>query len=353
MLALAALALPACAAALRPAAAVVLTRGSATPVGATVPTGAVPLARTRTGGAGPRGPAVRSRSCTGRAGHPARSTRSRQQEVRDDVHDGLGGGSVAGSTGSATAGPRTYGNWRRPRGAGLGVLGPLGTGVLLVGAVLVIVVLAVAGPCPRRSPAAGGPAPGHARRARPPRPHRARRPGHAHRLVAHPPSARARLPLRTAGPGARGTCRLPGLLAAARLSEWADSYGRPFALLTLPATGHHTVVLATEPDGASLVDLEQVDSWVAHWGAWLATLGSEPGVVAAAVTVETAPDSGARLRAEVERAVDPRAPLLARTVLAEVARDYPAGSATVARLRHRDRVGDPPRPPPARRGGGP
>ncbi len=231
---------------------------------------------------------------------------------------------------TTAAGPRTYGNWRRPRGAGLGVLGPLGTGVLLVGAVLVIAALAVAGPLPAAG-TGGGVAlllatlvvrDRHGRtgldaiatrvgwwRTR-------RRRAHVYRSG----------PL---GPVPGGTCRLPGLLAAARLSEWADGYGRPFALLSLPATGHHTVVLATEPDGASLVDVEQVDSWVAHWGAWLASLGSEPGVVAASVTVETAPDSGARLRAEVDRAVDPRAPLLARTVLAEVVRDYPAGSATV------------------------
>lgn len=71
VLALAALALPACAAALRPAVAVVATRGSATPVGATAPTGAVPLARSRTGH-GTRGPggSVRVLHGTGRAPRP-------------------------------------------------------------------------------------------------------------------------------------------------------------------------------------------------------------------------------------------------------------------------------------------
>jgi hypothetical protein len=126
-----------------------------------------------------------------------------------------------------------------------------------------------------------------------------------------------------------GTFQLPGLAAASQLSEARDSYDRPFALLHVPSTGHYTVVLATEPDGASLVDQEQVDSWVAHWGAWLAALGNEPGVVAASVTVETAPDSGTRLRREVEMNVDLDAPAVAQAMLREVVERYPAGSATV------------------------
>ena len=75
-----------------------------------------------------------------------------------------------------------------------------------------------------------------------------------------------------------GTHQLPGLLAASELSEWTDSWGRPFALLRVPSTGHYSVIFATEPDGASLVDPEQVDQWVAQWGAWLASLSSEPGL---------------------------------------------------------------------------
>ena len=65
-------------------------------------------------------------------------------------------------------------------------------------------------------------------------------------------------------------------------------------------------MFAADPDGASLVDEEQVDAWVAHWGQWLASLGDEPGVVAASVTIETAPDTGTRLRREVEGNLDAR-----------------------------------------------
>ena len=53
------------------------------------------------------------------------------------------------------------------------------------------------------------------------------------------------------------------------------------------------------------------------------------GNVAASVTVETAPDSGARLRREVTSRIDATAPQLAQDMLNEVVATYPAGSATV------------------------
>ncbi|MEK8229333.1 SCO6880 family protein [Oerskovia sp. M15] len=50
---------------------------------------------------------------------------------------------------------------------------------------------------------------------------------------------------------------------------------------------------------------------------------------AASVTIETAPDSGSRLRREVEMNLDDGAPEFARQVLLEVVDRYPAGSSTV------------------------
>ena len=97
----------------------------------------------------------------------------------------------------------------------------------------------------------------------------------------------------------------------------------------MPQAAHFTVVFATEPDGASLVDEEQIDVWVARWGEWLASLGDELGVHGASVTVETAPDTGTRLRREVQARIDPRAPAVAQQVLHEVVDSYPLGSATI------------------------
>ncbi|HSA50267.1 MAG TPA: SCO6880 family protein [Yinghuangia sp.] len=125
------------------------------------------------------------------------------------------------------------------------------------------------------------------------------------------------------------TSRLPGLAAPLEVSEAVDGHGRPFAILTAPGPWHHTVVLDCHADGASLVDAEQVDTWVAYWGDWLAQLGHEPGLVAASVTIEAAPDTGERLVREVSGNVHAEAPQLAREVLAEIVRDYPLGSATL------------------------
>ncbi|MER7693731.1 SCO6880 family protein [Streptomyces sp. NPDC097610] len=127
-----------------------------------------------------------------------------------------------------------------------------------------------------------------------------------------------------------GTCQLPGLAAESTLTEARDGYGRPFAVITIPATGHHTVVISCDADGAALVDEQQVDIWVAHWGQWLSALGAEPGLVAASVTVETAPDSGVRLQQEIMANAVEDSPDLARSMLREVLAAYPAGSAQIA-----------------------
>lgn len=225
---------------------------------------------------------------------------------------------------------RTYGNWRKPQSAGLGQLGMLGTVLLLVGFIVVILTMVFAGFIAAIVVGLVGGAgltllilrDRHGRMA-------------LQRIAGRVNWRRARLlgaHLYRSGPLGRvpwGTCQLPGLAARSTLSEFRDSYGRPFALIHVPTTGHYTVVFGTEPDGASLVDQEQIDLWVAHWGNWLASLGDEPGVVAASVTVETAPDSGERLRREVAAKMDPDAPPLAREMLEEVVATYPEGSATV------------------------
>jgi len=225
---------------------------------------------------------------------------------------------------------RTYGNWRRPRSAGIHQLGLFGTVSLLVGLVAVVMTMKLFGivlalvlfvvlavmltviTVPDRH----------------------------HRTLLQRITERIAW-LRTRAHGAHlyrsgplgrvpwGRFQLPGLAAQSELSEWQDSYGRPFGLLKVPSTFHFTVVFAAEPDGAQLVDQREVDLWVARWGQWLASIADEPGLVAVSVTVETAPDSGARLQREVLGQLDPQAPVVARDMLMEVMNTYPAGSATL------------------------
>ena len=226
--------------------------------------------------------------------------------------------------------PRTYGNWRRPASAGIAGLGMLGT-ALMMGGLVVTLMATMAGGLPGAvvSMTAVGAAllmlmtkDKHGQSS-------------LQRLSTRIGWQRAKMARHNvyrSGPLGRtawGKFQLPGLAAASQLSEYQDSYGRPFALLFYPSTRHFTVVINAEPDGASLVDEDQVDVWVAHWGQWLASLGHEPGIVAASVTVESTPDTGIRLRREVTHNLQDGSPAIARAMLAEVIQTYPEGSALV------------------------
>ena len=239
---------------------------------------------------------------------------------------------MRGDVATAESAPRarTYGNWRKPTSAGIAGLGALGTMVMMGGLIAIIIAMAAGGlvgalvmtvivgaslfllmtkdkhgktTLQRMSNRIGY--------------QRAKATGQ--NIYRSGPLGRA----------AWGKFQLPGLAAASQLSESQDSYGRPFALIYYPSTKHYTVVINAEPDGASLVDEEQVDIWVAHWGQWLASLGHEPGIVAASVTVETAPDTGTRLRREVSKNMRTESPPIAQAMLAEVVHTYPEGSAMV------------------------
>jgi hypothetical protein len=123
-----------------------------------------------------------------------------------------------------------------------------------------------------------------------------------------------------------GRFRPPGLLTRVTMHEGKDAYDRPFGVLHHQGSNLYTIVLGCEPDGGSLVDPDQVDVWVAAWGAWLARLSQEPGLRGATVVVETAPDAGTRLANEVLPRIVPDAPAAARAVMEEVVESYPAAS---------------------------
>lgn len=127
-----------------------------------------------------------------------------------------------------------------------------------------------------------------------------------------------------------GNCRLPGLAAATVLTEHRDVYGQPFGLISVPATAHHTVVIEAHAAGTAGVDQSTIDGQVAHWGAWLANLGQTGDIAGAAVVVETAPDSGHRLRRAATSGMATNPPAFARAVLDEVLDSYPTGSPIIS-----------------------
>ena len=156
--------------------------------------------------------------------------------------------------------------------------------------------------------------------------------------VAHSAADRAGHNVLVGGPAGRapdGKCRLPGLLAPSVLTDCQDSYGNPFGLITLPSHRHHTIVIEGYAEGSESVDQEVTDSRVAHWGAWLANLDIEGQIVGASVTVETAPDSGLRLRRMAVGNVVPGAPQFAVATIgaitaAENRTDAPAITTRIA-----------------------
>ncbi|MER5495512.1 SCO6880 family protein [Streptomyces sp. NPDC002490] len=220
----------------------------------------------------------------------------------------------------------TYGNWRRPRRPGLGPLGLLGT-VIAFGGLLVTLLaslVSLAAAVTVLVPVALLLAPLALRTADGRNVYQLlavrigwmrRRAGGSTSYVAGPLSRR---------PG--GRFPPPGLLARTRMHEGRDAYDRPFGVIHHPGRNLYTLVLACEPDGGSLVDPEQVDVWVASWGDWLNRLAHEPGLRGAQVVVETAPDTGTRLAAEVLPRISPDAPAAARAVMEEVVQRYPTAS---------------------------
>lgn len=223
--------------------------------------------------------------------------------------------------------PRTYGNWRRPGGGGLFGMSKIATYGGLAHIAFSVLLMIVAGPIIgfvalfvglgliglASFPLLNGRT---ALQSVVPR-------------VAHTWDVATGQTVHRAGPHTtNGTFRLPGLAADSKLSEATDAQGRPFAIVTLPRRSHHTIVFSASPDGDSLVDDDQINVWVARWGAWLATLGDEPGLIAVSVTVETAPDSGERLRRELNATTIDDAAAIAASMVTEIAETYPNGSAT-------------------------
>jgi hypothetical protein len=225
-----------------------------------------------------------------------------------------------------TARQLTYGNWRRPRRAGLGPLGLIGTVGVFAGLIVILfasmasIKLAFYAAVPMAIVL--GPLAVRTADGRNIFQLMALRIGWMRRkskgnttYVSGPLSLR---------PG--GRFRPPGMLSRVSAFEGRDAYDRPFGVLHHRSRNLYTVVLSCEPDGGGLVDGDQVDIWVAMWGDWLSRLSHEPGLRGAAVIIETAPDPGTRLATEVLPRIAPDAPPAARAVMEEVVEMYPSAS---------------------------
>ena len=222
---------------------------------------------------------------------------------------------------------RTYGNWRQPRLAGMGklsfaqtmaLLALLIVSILLYGsfglahsAVLLLSGLSILGAMEIRDA------------------HGVSVWDKAVERVSFARRRRARRTMYRSGPIGvvpGGRTRLPGLLSGSRISEHVDSYDRPFALIH-HGNAHVSVIMGVAPSGIALVDQERIDQQVAHWGVWLADLGSEIGIAQASVCVETVPDTGGALERQVNARLDANAPAIALSVVHAAVSQYRSGAA--------------------------
>lgn len=126
-----------------------------------------------------------------------------------------------------------------------------------------------------------------------------------------------------------GKTRLPGLLASTELVACRDAYGTEFGLIVSPTPRHYTVVIECFPPGTTGVDQTALDRSAAYWGAWLAELSREPGLVAIQVVIETAPDTGHRLREAALKGVKSDAPPLSTAILDDLIESAPNAAAQV------------------------
>lgn len=127
-----------------------------------------------------------------------------------------------------------------------------------------------------------------------------------------------------------GETRLPGLAASTALYECQDVYGSPFGLLVSPSPKHYSVAIECLPPGTSGVDHATIDLQAAYWGGWLSELSREPDLIGAAVVIESAPDTGHRLRSAALRGIVQDAPQVSVQVLQDVVDRAPTSSAQIA-----------------------
>ena len=115
-----------------------------------------------------------------------------------------------------------------------------------------------------------------------------------------------------------GARRLPGLLAPTRIYAARAVDGYWFGMIHMPRVHAYTVVLRAWPQGGEAVDQDLVDTWVAAWGRFLASLGSQPDIMAIVPVIDTVPETGNRLMAEVSTLTHPDAPEIAQDVMWEL-----------------------------------
>lgn len=123
---------------------------------------------------------------------------------------------------------------------------------------------------------------------------------------------------------------LPGVLAPLMPLTSSDGLGNQYGLVWDRRTGQLTASLHVAPVGTVLADQDRSDLWIGSFAAWQASLGYEPTIRWVAITVESAPSSGTELADYVADRLDPRAPLVARETMTEIAAAHRGATADIS-----------------------
>ncbi|MFI6575555.1 SCO6880 family protein [Nocardiopsis sp. NPDC050513] len=123
--------------------------------------------------------------------------------------------------------------------------------------------------------------------------------------------------------------QLPGILAPVALLSCEDGRGGRFGLAWNRRLGHMTATILVSSNSVWLAEPSDVDTWVANWHQWLASLGYMPWVQWVTVTVESRPAPGSALRGSVEADIDPKSPAAARKIMRDLVVNAPTVSAQV------------------------
>jgi hypothetical protein len=230
-------------------------------------------------------------------------------------------------TGPGHEPPRTYGGWRRSRGIGLLGFGPAATFTLLGALTILLVIAAVsarlleyAAPPAILAGAAGLIRPGGVPLIQ----LAVQRLRWQYGTLTGRTDYQAAAVLRHAG-----VLTLPGTLAATELLSADDGYGGRYGLVLDRHTGYLTATIRVVPTSTWLADPGDADQWVANWAGWLASLGHLPSLRWVTVTVDTAPDPGLTLAAQVAATLDTSAPRGAIEIIDQVVAAAPAAAADV------------------------
>jgi len=121
---------------------------------------------------------------------------------------------------------------------------------------------------------------------------------------------------------------LPGTGTQSILTDGEDVMGHNYALITYPQTGHHVVNISTNPNGSSLTDPITVTKQADAFGKWLTSLGTQPDLEQAAISITIAPDAYPALVREINENLQSDAPQISKDLLNQCLDVYPKGGST-------------------------